>query len=138
MLLLALVSVVAGDQASKALVLAGVGEGRALVLGPRVRVRPIRNRGSVATALGLRPVHLLPLWLVILLAAVLLPARAGLFDTAISRTALGIALGGAVSNLLDHGLRGGVVDFIDVWRWPAFNLADAAIVSGVILALVAS
>jgi signal peptidase II len=46
---------------------------------------------------------------------------------------LGLALGGATSNLADRVLRGAVMDFVAVGRWPTFNLADAAIVSGAAL-----
>lgn len=50
---------------------------------------------------------------------------------------LGLAIGGALSNVLDRLRLGSVRDFIDVyWRdyhWPAFNLADAAIVTGLAL-----
>jgi signal peptidase II len=51
---------------------------------------------------------------------------------------LGLVLGGALGNLTDRairasGLRGRVVDFIDLHVWPVFNLADCAIVVGAIL-----
>lgn len=55
--------------------------------------------------------------------------------------ALGLIAGGALGNLLDRLLRGGlVVDFIDIhWfnkiHWPTFNLADSAICTGVGLVL---
>jgi signal peptidase II len=48
--------------------------------------------------------------------------------------ALGLVLGGAVGNLVDRLLRspgpgrGHVVDFLELPRWPVFNLADSAIV----------
>ena len=47
------------------------------------------------------------------------------------RPALGVVLGGALGNLLDR-LRydGAVLDFIGVWRWPSFNVADVAVVVG--------
>lgn len=48
---------------------------------------------------------------------------------------LGCAIGGATSNLLDRLWRGGIVDFVAVGFWPVFNLADVAIVVGVLLAL---
>ncbi|MFP5374145.1 MAG: signal peptidase II [Gammaproteobacteria bacterium] len=54
------------------------------------------------------------------------------------RTALPFALviGGAVGNLIDRFVHGHVVDFIQWywrdWYWPAFNIADAAIVVGAI------
>ncbi|GHS91624.1 lipoprotein signal peptidase [Alphaproteobacteria bacterium] len=58
---------------------------------------------------------------------------------------LGMILGGAVGNLLDRVFRSAVVDFIDLYvenfslpflqqnHWPAFNVADSAIVVGVFL-----
>jgi len=39
-------------------------------------------------------------------------------------------LGGAFGNLLDRLLYGYVIDFIHVWKWPAFNVADSAITIG--------
>jgi len=47
------------------------------------------------------------------------------------RVAMGLQLGGALGNLLDRVRAGEVVDFIDVGRWPIFNLADSAIVTGI-------
>jgi len=49
--------------------------------------------------------------------------------------ALGLVGGGAVGNLVDRIMYGRVTDFI-VWyyrshEWPAFNIADAALVAGV-------
>ena len=55
--------------------------------------------------------------------------------------ALGLLIGGSVSNLLDRVRLGHVTDFIDLRYWPAFNLADTFIVVGVgilLLALVAA
>jgi signal peptidase II len=47
---------------------------------------------------------------------------------------LGLILGGALGNLVDRLHRGSVVDFLDfhlgAHHWPAFNLADSAIVLG--------
>ena len=50
------------------------------------------------------------------------------------RPTLGVILGGAAGNLIDR-LRfdGAVVDFISVYGWPSFNVADAAIVVGTVL-----
>jgi signal peptidase II len=47
------------------------------------------------------------------------------------RIALGLQLGGAIGNLTDRVRLGGVTDFIDPRYWPAFNIADSAIVVGV-------
>ena len=51
--------------------------------------------------------------------------------------ALGLVIGGSVSNLLDRVRLGYVTDFLDLRFWPAFNLADSFIVIGVAILLVA-
>ncbi len=50
------------------------------------------------------------------------------------RPVLGVILGGALGNLIDR-LRfdGAVVDFVRLYGWPSFNVADAAIVVGTVL-----
>jgi signal peptidase II len=51
--------------------------------------------------------------------------------------AVGLVVGGAVGNAVDRFHLPGVADFLDFhlagWHWPAFNLADSAIVCGVLL-----
>jgi signal peptidase II len=48
---------------------------------------------------------------------------------------VGLLLGGALGNLVDRIHEGAVIDFIDPIAWPAFNLADACIVVGVLVLL---
>ncbi|GAA0544167.1 lipoprotein signal peptidase [Rhizomicrobium palustre] len=50
------------------------------------------------------------------------------------QVALGLAAAGAVGNGVDQIRHGGVLDFIDLKVWPVFNIADAAIVTGTVLA----
>jgi signal peptidase II len=53
--------------------------------------------------------------------------------------ALGMIIGGAIGNVIDRYRFGAVFDFLDFhafgWHWPAFNVADCAIVVGVLLLL---
>lgn len=51
--------------------------------------------------------------------------------------ALGLVIGGSVSNLADRIRLGHVTDFLDFKYWPAFNLADSFIVIGVGIILIA-
>lgn len=50
--------------------------------------------------------------------------------------ALGLVIGGSLSNLVDRIRLGHVTDFLDLRYWPAFNLADTFIVVGVAVLLV--
>ena len=49
--------------------------------------------------------------------------------------AVGLLIGGSVSNLVDRVRLGHVTDFLDLRYWPAFNLADSFIVIGVAMLL---
>ncbi|MBV9834787.1 MAG: signal peptidase II [Alphaproteobacteria bacterium] len=53
--------------------------------------------------------------------------------------AIGLVIGGAIGNVVDRARWGAVFDFADFyigrWHWPAFNVADAAIVIGVLMLL---
>jgi signal peptidase II len=53
------------------------------------------------------------------------------------RVCLGLILGGAFGNLIDHIAAGEVLDFIDmgigVHRWPTYNVADIAVTVGAAL-----
>jgi len=53
------------------------------------------------------------------------------------RFGLAMILGGAVGNIIDRIRLGKVVDFIDLHvkglHWPAFNIADSAIVVGILI-----
>ncbi len=56
-------------------------------------------------------------------------ARAG----AAEHAAFAMIFAGAVGNVADRARRGFVVDFIHVEHWPVFNVADVAVVAGVLL-----
>jgi len=47
--------------------------------------------------------------------------------------AVGLLAGGALGNLIDRVRIGAVTDYIDLLSWPPFNLADVAIVLGVVV-----
>ncbi len=78
----------------------------------------------------------------LVLAFVWFKRRELLRELAGGQLAFGLFVGGAVGNVIDRLFRDHVVDFIDVHlpfavfgshRWPAFNIADAAICVGVAL-----
>ena len=48
----------------------------------------------------------------------------------------GLMLGGAAGNLFDRIFAGRVIDFISIWIWPNFNIADSALTIGAICAII--
>jgi signal peptidase II len=60
----------------------------------------------------------------------------------VTAIAIGAVAGGAIGNVMDRLRHGAVVDFIHAhvgdWSWYVFNVADAAIVCGVIALLIES
>lgn len=50
--------------------------------------------------------------------------------------ALGLVIGGGLSNFLDRFLRGGVLDFIRIFKIPNFNIADFSAVLGWLMLIV--
>jgi signal peptidase II len=69
---------------------------------------------------------------VVIAFAVLMIAIAGPLP-ALTVAGLGVSIGGGLSNIGDLALRGRIVDFVAIWRWPTFNLADVAICVGLVL-----
>ncbi len=135
-LLLAWVAVLAilADQASKAYVVRHLGlyESWAPLgdLEQVFRFTYVRNTGA---AFGLFPQGgALFLGVAVIVSAVILYYyRQVSSEGWLIRLALGLQLGGALGNVIDRVRLGYVVDFLDVWRWPVFNVADSCIVIGV-------
>ncbi|MBW7886527.1 MAG: signal peptidase II, partial [Caldilineaceae bacterium] len=74
---------------------------------------------------------------IIVIAVILFYVRHLPTDEWLVRGLLGLMLGGAVGNLIDRIQQGYVTDFVKVgipgvYYWPNFNIADSAIVIGVI------
>lgn len=49
-----------------------------------------------------------------------------------------LVVGGALGNLIDRFIHGAVIDFIKIFAWPTFNIADTAIVVGFFLLILFS
>ena len=128
--------VLAIDQASKRLALEWCGRVKLsrLEVGLKPRLRPLLNRSIALGLIGNRRALVL-LWGFTVLGMIVLTLHAPAFQTSAARAGFGAALGGATSNLIDWLRHGGVMDFIDLRIWPVFNIADAAIVLGVVVAV---
>jgi signal peptidase II len=131
--------VLVADQATKLLVLFGLSldPGDRLPLTPFADLVLTYNRGI---SYGLFPQDgELGRWALVVLsisAAVLFTIWMLQSRSVIVVIALSLLVGGALGNALDRMVYGAVVDFVSLhafgWRWYVFNLADMAIVAGVI------
>lgn len=84
------------------------------------------------------PAYLLVAASVALLAIVVMWISARRKASRAQHIGFALVVAGALGNLLDRAVRGYVVDFIHVTRWPVFNVADIAVVAGMILLALAS
>ena len=120
------------DQVTKALVRHGLVEGEYYIREGPFRIVHTVNTGS---AFGLFPNQTLFLIVasIVGIAILMLVYRNQLFPGFPLRLSLGLQAGGALGNLLDRLRLGEVTDFVELGFWPVFNLADAAIVVGIII-----
>jgi len=98
-----------------------------------VCIRQVLHRERAYCRRGFR-LAMVTTWCVAAIAMAWLHTSGAYLQSSLSLTGAGCALGGAAGNLLDILRRRHVVDFIDLGWWPAFNLADVAIVAGLLLA----
>ena len=131
--------VVAADQLSKLWITSELTIGESLPEAGVFRLTHVQNTGA---AFGLFPGQSVALIIVGLLGIIAILAyvlfyhrRFPLLDNRLAVPALGLVLGGTVGNLIDRLTTDlhYVTDFISIGIWPAFNVADSAIVVGVIL-----
>ena len=125
--------VLALDQSTKQVAVASLERGESVNVFFALDLTNTRNRGVAFGALegsGAVVAVLIAVALVLLIAYFAVHAgRAWLW------LPVGMLLGGAIGNLVDRAREGAVIDFIDPIAWPAFNLADTAIVIGVLALL---
>ncbi len=108
------------------------------IIGDFLRITLVYNPGGI---FGMRIFSDVSYYLMPLIGIVIVILLAIRSKTFFYLTAYGLILGGAIGNLWDRFRMGKVVDFIDIGiknlRWYTFNLADAYIVVGIIMLLVA-
>jgi signal peptidase II len=127
---------IAADQLTKAIVSSQLALDEAVhVIGP-LSIRHVQNSGiafgffASATSVVILLTGAAVAWMLYFF------ARSGSRHPVLP-VALGLVIGGSVSNLIDRIRLGHVTDFLDFRFWPAFNLADTFIVVGVAVLLLA-
>jgi signal peptidase II len=128
------VAAVAADQITKHVVASSIALDSAVkVVGP-FSIRHVQNSGIAFGLFSSATVIVIVLTTVAVAWMLVFFARSGARHPALP-VALGLLIGGSVSNLVDRVRLGYVTDFLDLRWWPAFNLADASIVVGVTVLL---
>jgi signal peptidase II len=122
--------VVAIDQATKAWVLATVDQHERINVFFGIDITLVKNTGVAFGALSGSGTVVLVAVVVAMLG--LLGYFAANMEKAWLWLPVGMVFGGAVGNLADRARIDGVTDFIDPVLWPAFNVADICIVTGVL------
>jgi len=135
----AVATIVLLDQLTKSWAVSALADGPKKLVGDTIMFQLARNSGSAFSRFqGYTPIlAVLAIGITIFIARAMRNAT----DPWIL-VALVLVLGGALGNLADRifrspgFLRGNVVDFVAVWRWPLFNVADSCITIGAILLIV--
>ena len=133
------------DTVSKAWVRAHLALGeRAELLPGWLHLQHVQNRGAAWSVLAGHTTFLIVFTLVVI-ALLTFSAREIARQGALSATAFGLILGGAVGNFLDRARQGFVTDFFHFdtplpWlqTFPVFNVADSALTVGVTLLILAA
>jgi signal peptidase II len=128
------IAAIAADQLTKHVVTSTLGlDESAHVVGP-LSIHHVQNTGiafgffSGATSLVTIVTAVAIVWMLVFF------GRSGARHPVLP-AALGLLIGGSLSNFVDRIRLGHVTDFIDFSYWPAFNLADSFIVVGVAILL---
>jgi signal peptidase II len=133
-LCLVVAAAVLGDQLTKHVVASELRLDESVTVAGPLTIHRVQNSGiafglfSSATAMVIVLTAIAVGWMLVFF------ARSGSRHPVIP-AALGLLIGGSVSNLVDRVRLGHVTDFLDLGWWPAFNLADTFIVVGVAVLL---
>ena len=109
-----------------------------------IHLQHVQNHGAAWSILA-GHTTLLILFTLAVIALLVVSAKELARQGALSATAFGLILGGALGNFLDRATQGYVTDYFDLdtpiaWlqTFPVFNVADSALTVGVVLILLAS
>jgi signal peptidase II len=135
-LVVAALTTLAVDQLSKALTRIFLPKGSVVSIGGVLKLRQVRNPGTAFGVIQGEPWPLFLLSIAVFFFLLLVLWRWGGPGSRFFQMGMGLIIGGALGNIIDRIALGAVVDFIDFGFWPVFNLADMAIVVGVIMTMV--
>lgn len=125
------------DQVSKRLIIGHVGLFDRMRLLDVLNITYMRNTGAAFSMFADTGPWLFAGLAVAVAVGILIWLRRHPHGQRLVAVALCLILGGALGNAIDRVVHGYVIDFIDfhvgLWHYPAFNVADCAIVIGAVL-----
>ena len=126
------------DQITKYLIKNHLGQADSIEIFPFLHIVSVRNTGA---AFGMFR-NMGSSFFIMVSASAILFVIYLLKKNAYNYLGLSLLLGGAIGNLIDRVLYGRVVDFVDLsigsYHWPAFNVADSALTTGIGIILITS
>lgn len=134
-------AIIGADQLTKWWAINALDDGSISLIGDFLALRLVFNPGAAFNSLQGSGVLIAVIAIVVVLVLVRVSASAEHRSEAI---VFGLILGGAAGNLADRIFRaddfldGKVVDWIDLWFIPTFNVADSSLTVGAILAVLIS
>lgn len=120
------------DQITKIIIRATLEPRESIAVFPGFDISRFRNEGIAFSLFTGRQTAIAILTIIALVAIGLALVRLVGRNSFVAAGA-GLLIGGSLGNLVDRISRGGVTDFLDFTRWPAFNVADIGIVCGAAL-----
>ena len=90
-----------------------------------------RNTGG-AFSLPIPPFLTIPLAITIIIGLYVWYQRS-FARSRLAQTTVALILAGSLGNLIDRLIQGSVIDFIKIFSWPTFNVADSYITIGTII-----
>ena len=135
---LIVIAVIAADQITKYLVSSSMapGEGFPLIQGI-LDICYVRNSGAAFSSFSGKTVFLVVFTVVLIAGMVFYAIKNRKELPAAQKIALALIIGGGIGNLADRLRFGSVVDFIETYIIPVFNVADMAITCGGVLLFIA-
>lgn len=123
------------DQISKTLIVSSADLPKIIIenffdISPFMRIILHYNSG-IAFSIPLPQAIIIPLILLIIVIGLHALSREIHLDHPLTLTTLALIFGGTLGNLIDRIRLGHVIDFISIWKFPVFNIADIAITCGI-------
>lgn len=105
------------------------------IIGEFFKLQYSENTG-IAFSIPIPPLILIVASTLLIIAIVYLVRKELSLRSRLTQICTALVLAGGVGNLTDRIFRGFVIDFISIWKWPIFNLADTYIVVGILLIII--